>query len=78
MKKKKVLTRRNALLKQVKSYIDINLTPAKLNVIDPTKDNFTQPLSVQEILNELEIPKEDYYGALSISKDEYLKLHLKR
>ena len=41
MKKKKVLTRRNALLKQVKSYIDINLTPAKLNVIDPTKDNFT-------------------------------------
>ena len=41
MKKKKVLTWRNALLKQVKSYIDINLTPAKLNVIDPTKDNFT-------------------------------------
>ena len=41
MKKKKVLTGRNALLKQVKSYIDINLNPAKLNVIDPTKDNFT-------------------------------------
>ena len=41
MKKKKVLTWRNALLKQVKSYIDINLTSAKLNVIDPTKDNFT-------------------------------------
>ena len=41
MKKKNVLTWRNALLKQVKSYIDINLTPAKLNAIDPTKDNFT-------------------------------------
>lgn len=54
MKKKKVLTWRNASLKQVKSYIEINLNPAKLNVIDPNKDpNFTQPLGVQEILNEL-------------------------
>ena len=42
MKKKKVLTWRNASLKQVKSYIEINLNPAKLNVIDPNKDpNFT-------------------------------------
>ena len=45
---------------------------------DPTKDNFTQPLSVKEILDELEIPKDDYYRALSISKREDLELHLKR
>ena len=47
-------------------------------MIDPTKDNFTQPLSVKEILDELEISKDDYYRALSISKDESLELHLKR
>ena len=31
----------NTLLRRVKSYIDDNLYPAKVNVIDPTKDNFT-------------------------------------
>ena len=39
-------------LKQVRSYIDNHLNTAKVNVIDPTKDNFTQPLSVQEVLDE--------------------------
>ena len=36
-------------------------------MIDPTKDNFTQT-----------ILRDDYYRALSISKDEDLELHLKR
>ena len=62
----------------MKNYIDNNLNPAKVNVIDPTKDNYTQPLSISEILDELEISKDDYYRALSISKDEDLELHLKR
>ena len=44
----------------------------------PNKDNFIQPLSAKEILDELEISKDDYYSALSISKDEDLELHLKR
>ena len=39
----------------MKSYIDNNLNPMKAHVIDPSKDNFTQPLSVKEILDELEI-----------------------
>ena len=51
MRKKK----RFSLLRQMKSYIDNNLNPMKVNVIDPSKDNFTQPLSVKEILDELEI-----------------------
>ena len=51
MRKKK----RFPLLRQMKSYIDNNLNPMKVNVIDPSKDNFTQPLSVKEILDELEI-----------------------
>ena len=49
--KEEVLIWRNALLKKVKDYIDVNLNPAKVNVIDPTKVNFTQSLSVQEILD---------------------------
>ena len=47
-----------------------------MNVIDPTKDSFTQPRSVKELL-ELEISKIHYYTALPISKDEDLELHLK-
>ena len=41
------LTQRYRLLRQVKSYIDNNLYLAKVNVIDPTKDNFTQSLSIK-------------------------------
>ena len=47
-------------------------------MIDPTKDNFIQPLSVKEVLEELEISKNDYYRDFSILKDEDLQLHLKR
>ena len=60
----------------MKSYIDNNLNPMKVNVIDPSKDNFTQPLSVKEILDELEISQDDYQRAFSISKDEDLELQL--
>ena len=63
-------------IKQVQSYIDNNLNPDKINVIDPTKDNFSHPLSVKEI--DLEISKDGYYRTLSISTDEDLELHLKR
>ena len=52
--KNKILTRRKTVLEKVKIYIDDNLNPAKVNVVDPTRDNFTQQLSIQEILNELE------------------------
>ena len=76
--KKEVLGWRNTLLKKVKKYFDDNLNPAKVNVIDPTKDNFTQPLSIQEILDELEISKDDYYKSLSVSRDDNLELILKR
>ena len=65
-----MLTQRNATLGKVISYIDDNLNPSKVNVVDPTKDNFTQSLNIQEILNELEMSEDDYYKALSVSKDE--------
>ena len=47
-------------------------------MIDPTKDNYFQPLSIKKILDVLEISSDDYYSALSILKDEDLELHLKR
>ena len=49
-----------------------------MNVTEPNKDDFIQPLSVKDILYELEISRDDYYRALSMSKDEYLELRLKR
>ena len=61
-----ILTCRNTLAKRVKRYINNNLNPASVNRIDPTKGIFTQPLSVREILDELEISKDDYYRTLSI------------
>ena len=76
--KQEVLAWRKTLLKKVKKYIDDNLNPPKVNVIDPTTDSFTQPLRIQEILDELEISKDDYYNDLSVSKDDYLELYLKR
>ena len=54
------------MLGKVKNHIDDNLNPSKVNVVDPTKDNFTQPLTIQEIVNELEISEDDYYKSLSI------------
>ena len=74
--KQQILRWRNTLLRQVKSYIDNNFNPSNVNLIDPTKDNFTQPLSAKGFLDELEVSKEDYYRALSISKDEDLELNL--
>ena len=50
-------------------------------MIDLTKNTFTQTPSVNEILDELEIAKDDYYRALSISKFESLAgkyIHKKR
>ena len=54
------------MLGKVKNHIDDNLNPSKVNVVDPTKDNFTQPLTIQEIIDELEISEDDYYRSLSI------------
>ena len=60
------LTWRNTLIRQVENYIDHNLNPEKVNLIDTTKDNFTQPVSLKETWDELEISKGDCYRALLI------------
>ena len=61
----------------MKKYIDEELNPAKVNVIDPEKENYNPPLTIHEILLKLDISKEDYY-ALSISVDDDCELHLIR
>ena len=43
-----------------------------------TKDNSSERPSLKESLYELKISKDHYYRALSISKNEYLELHLKK
>ena len=67
-----------SLLRQVKIYIDNNFNTTKVKVEDPTRDNFTQRLSIKKILEELKISKDNYYRALSISKDKDLEMPLKR
>ena len=54
------------------------MNPAKVNVIDPEKENYNPPLTVHEIYLKLDISKEDYYHALFISMDDDNELHLIR
>ena len=63
------------LLNQVKRYVDNHLNLAKVDIIDPRKENFVQPLSIPEILAELQIADVGYCTAFSISKDDYFELH---
>lgn len=74
--KQKVLTWICTLLKQVKIYTDNKLNLFKVNAIDLTKDNFSQPLTVKRILDELEIWR--FFQSLVHIKKEVLELHLKR
>ena len=55
--KKVILTCRNT--RQVKNSSDNNLNCTKVNVIDPPKHSFSQLLDIKEILDELEICKDD-------------------
>jgi len=57
-----ILTKRSKLLKEVKLYID--------EYPDPHKTTYKVGVSIAEILEQLEIPKEEYYLALSISPDQ--------
>ena len=54
----------------MKKYIDEELNPLKVNVIDPEKEIYNPPLTIHEIPLKLELSKEDYYHALFISVDD--------
>ena len=59
----------------MKEYINDKLYPAKVSVIDPSKENYQPPPIIKEILLEFSISSAEYYQALSISEDNDNKLH---
>ena len=62
----------------MKKYIDEDLNPAKVNVIDPEKENYKPPPTIDEILLRLDVSKKDYYHTLSISMDDDYEPHIIR
>ena len=67
--KNQVLKNGSDLLSKVKRYIDTELSPSKMILYDSTRSDYEVVKTIEEILSLLEISKEDYEAALSISKD---------
>lgn len=65
-----MLTRRNKILRLVKEEVD--------KVLNPDKSPYNPTKSEKEILSSLGITEEQYYRALSVSRDSEFDLHLKR
>ena len=61
----------------VKNYIDTHLDPRKRNILQPHKENFEDIPSIKNILAELKLIEEEYYGTLLISSDSDFQIHLK-
>ena len=76
--KSDILEKRQVLLKKVKDYIDTELDPSKKNFYDKSMDNFEELMTIDEILEFLDISKDDYENALSISPDRDFQIHHKR
>ena len=55
-----------------------NFDPRHNNVHDPSKDNYKELKSIEEMLTELGITKEIYYKNLAISPDKGFQIHYKR
>ena len=75
---KDILHRRKCILDKVKNYIDLNLNPKKNNIHHPDKPEYKETKRIQEILNDLDITKQEYEWALSISTDSGFQIHFKR
>ena len=71
-------SQRETILSKVKQYIDTELTPNKINLLDQTKSDFKVLKNISEILNELVLTESEYYEALSISSDNDLQIHVRR
>ena len=53
--RKKVLADRDTSFSNVRKYIDVNLYPKKLNILDPIKEKFFAIQGISEISLELEV-----------------------
>ena len=76
--KNQVLKNRSDLLSKVKRYIDTELKPSKKDLYDSTRSDYEVVKTIEEILSLLDISKEDYEAALSISEDSDYQFYLKR
>ena len=78
VEKSSLLAWRKGILEKVKAYIDTELNPAKKNFFDENAENYEATKSTDEIFDFLNIKKEDYYKALSVSDDDDFQIHLRR
>ena len=62
------------MLNTVSVYSSEHLYPSKYNFHDPSKEDFVEPRSINEILTDLCICGVVYYSALEISEDNYLQI----
>lgn len=72
------LRERKNILEKVKLYIDTHLNPRYDNMLHPDEPNYNQPGTIEEILESLNITKEEYENALSISSDSGFQIHFRR
>ena len=67
----------NRILGNVKEYAGNSLNPRKHNILNPLKENYEKVPNIPDILKELNLTKDQYYDALSISNDSDFQIHLK-
>ena len=72
------LQKRNQISNKVKDYIDTNLDPREVNILEPEKPNLLKPKQISDILQHLNIVEADYCNALSVSTDSNFQVHFKR
>ena len=76
--KSKIMDDRKCILERVKRYVDAELNPRKNNFFDNTRDDFKESMSIDEIIESLEITKFEFEQALFISKDDSFQIQFKR
>ena len=63
--KSKIMSNRKCILEKVQRYIDTELNPYKNNFFYNTRDDFKELMSIDQILESLEISKFEFVQALS-------------
>ena len=76
--KNEILAKGDLILSTVKSHIDKNLNPKKRNIFYPNMENSEIILETPEILKKLNIKKNEYHEALSVSSDTDFQIHLRQ
>ena len=59
-------------------YINHQLNPSKFNIYDDTREDVERVKSIDEILDLLHIPVDEYHYSLAISEDGDFQIHLRR